>query len=188
MKTMHKNTKGTLVSACRVICIIALGFIIISTSPCFVTSANAGEQLAKIYIDQKQVNCLAVDIFFEGRNTDYSEMIKISNVVLNRMANSKYPTEACDVVYQHQQFSWTLNKNNNMKRIFKLINKDAKERKAWLASKAIASLALQRRLADNTKNAISYHYIHMRKPTSSFWKKMRLCVVSPYHKYYSSKI
>jgi spore germination cell wall hydrolase CwlJ-like protein len=187
MKKMHKIMRKDSVNAIICFGIAALLCPITINGTLFITSANAGEELPQIKIDQKQLNCLATDIFFEGRNTDYAEMIRISNVVLNRMANEKYPTEACDVINQHQQFSWTLKKTNNMERIVRLINKDEKEKKAWHNAKVIATLALQRRLIDNTKNAISYHYVHMKKPNSSFWKSMKLCLVSPYHKYYAAK-
>ena len=149
------------------------------------TTAVTAEQFTPTQIDQKQLDCLSENLFFEGRNTNYDEMVKISNVVLNRMANHNYPSDACSVINQHYQFSWTLDKRNNMKRIMKLIKKDETEHKAWLLSKFVAALALTNQLNDSTGHAVSYHHVRIKKPKSSFWKHMKLSLISKYHKYYA---
>ena len=62
--------------------------------------------------------CLALNIYFEARNQPLSGQIAVTQVVLNRVADSRYPNKVCDVVYQAKktnsgkiiinkcQFSW----------------------------------------------------------------------------------
>ena len=44
--------------------------------------------------------CLALNIYFEARNQPLSGQIAVTQVVLNRVADSRYPNKVCDVVYQ----------------------------------------------------------------------------------------
>jgi len=63
--------------------------------------------------------CLALNIYHEARNQPVAGQIAVSEVVLNRVADSKYPNTICEVVYQAKykkgsnlpirnqcQFSW----------------------------------------------------------------------------------
>src|ERR1035437_6116359 len=79
------------------------------------------------HADQAEMICLAKNIFFEARGTDEPERIRIINVTTNRVESDKFPRDTyCGVVYQHAQFSWTLNlrKHNPLHYLT--------ERSAWL--------------------------------------------------------
>ncbi len=62
--------------------------------------------------------CLALNIYFEARNQPIHGQVAVTQVVLNRVADHRYPDRVCDVVYQAKknrsgrmikhkcQFSW----------------------------------------------------------------------------------
>jgi N-acetylmuramoyl-L-alanine amidase len=62
--------------------------------------------------------CLALNIYFEARNQPIRGQVAVTQVVLNRVADRRYPDRVCDVVYQAKknrsgkilinkcQFSW----------------------------------------------------------------------------------
>ena len=62
--------------------------------------------------------CLALNIYFEARNQSLDGQMAVTHVVLNRVADPRFPDEVCDVVYQGRtyesgfpkrhkcQFSW----------------------------------------------------------------------------------
>jgi spore germination cell wall hydrolase CwlJ-like protein len=51
--------------------------------------------------------CLAMAIFFEARGEPIDGKELVANVVINRVAHSKYPDTICGVVKQRKQFSFT---------------------------------------------------------------------------------
>ena len=65
-----------------------------------------------------QLECLALNAYFEARNQSYSGQMAVSHVVLNRVDDPRFPNNICDVVKQAQtdsngnplrhrcQFSW----------------------------------------------------------------------------------
>jgi spore germination cell wall hydrolase CwlJ-like protein len=70
--------------------------------------------------ESQELKCLADTIYHEGRSLSDIEQKMIGQVVLNRMANNRFPKTVCGVVYHKapgknkrfiRQFSWTSNKN-----------------------------------------------------------------------------
>ena len=51
--------------------------------------------------------CLATAIFFEARDQAPIGQYAVAEVVLNRVDHSRFPDNACDVVFQTKQFSFT---------------------------------------------------------------------------------
>jgi len=47
-----------------------------------------------------QILCIAVAIYFEAANQAYAGKVAIGNVIMNRVADSRYPDEPCEVVHQ----------------------------------------------------------------------------------------
>jgi len=71
---------------------------------------SQGYQEAPLHDD---VTCLAANMYFEARNQPSSGSIAVSHVVLNRVADGRYPDTICDVIKQNRstfysrcQFSW----------------------------------------------------------------------------------
>ena len=140
-------------------------------------SQNIQKDITQTTQISKDVICLAKNIFFEGRNIDIKEKIRIVNVTLNRVKSGIYPSSVCEVVYQDSQFSWT-NERKNLKSI---VNKSSVERQAWEDSIKIAQNAINKNYPDITNGALYYH-THQVKPRWSVKKKKT--VDSKWHKYY----
>lgn len=60
--------------------------------------------------DKRQIQCLAENAYFEAGNQSTKGKIAVTNVVMNRVADKRYPKTPCGVVYQKTgrtcQFSW----------------------------------------------------------------------------------
>ena len=60
-----------------------------------------------IYYDQKEVSCLAVNIYHEARGESKEGKLAVAFVTLNRVKSNAYPDTVCGVVYQgHHKPSW----------------------------------------------------------------------------------
>jgi spore germination cell wall hydrolase CwlJ-like protein len=60
--------------------------------------------------DKRQIQCLAENAYFEAGNQSIKGKIAVSNVVMNRVEDKRFPKTPCGVVYQRTkrvcQFSW----------------------------------------------------------------------------------
>lgn len=60
--------------------------------------------------DQRQIQCLAENVYFEAGNQSTKGKIAVTNVVMNRVKDSRFPDTPCAVVKQKSrgvcQFSW----------------------------------------------------------------------------------
>lgn len=60
--------------------------------------------------DKRQIQCLAENAYFEAGNQSTKGMIAVTNVVMNRAKDERFPSTACAVVHQKAsgvcQFSW----------------------------------------------------------------------------------
>jgi len=61
-------------------------------------------------VSEKQVECLAKNMYFEARSEPEAGIKAVGFVTMNRVQDSRFPTSICDVVYQRTanvcQFSW----------------------------------------------------------------------------------
>ena len=111
--------------------------------------------------------CLALNIYHEARNQPVAGQIAVSEVVLNRVKDTKYPNTICEVVYQAKyeegsnlpirnqcQFSWYCDGAKDD------VNKNSK---AWRYSLEYASIVLSGRIVlDITEGATHYHATYVR--------------------------
>ena len=58
---------------------------------------------------EAQEECLARNIYWEGRTEPFEAKVKIGLLTLARVFDSQWPDDICEVVFQKSQFSWTLN-------------------------------------------------------------------------------
>lgn len=69
--------------------------------------------------DQRQIQCLADNIYYEARNQPKLGKIAVSNVVINRVEDPRFPKDPCSVIKQKRgktcQFSWVCSKNGKAK-------------------------------------------------------------------------
>ena len=64
-----------------------------------------------------EINCLALNVYYESRGEPRAGQHAVAKVTLNRVASSRYPSTICDVVYEQNwskylkryvgAFSWT---------------------------------------------------------------------------------
>jgi len=117
-----------------------------------------------------EVNCMALNLYFEARNQDKIGQIAVGLVTINRVLSAAYPNNICDVVWQRNktkkgkwvaQFSWTLDG----------LHDDPRELDSWKNSKHIAGAMLLEgdlfTMEDFTNNSTHYHADYV----TPFWSK-----------------
>lgn len=62
-------------------------------------------------LSQEELECLALNIYFEARNQSIDSQIAVSMVVLNRTKDSFWPDTVCDVVKQGSYSDGTVKRN-----------------------------------------------------------------------------
>ena len=66
----------------------------------------------------KEIACMAKNIYFEAGTESYEGKQAVSQVVINRTNDPRYPSNVCDVIYQHRkwiyQFSWVGKKKKHI--------------------------------------------------------------------------
>lgn len=116
--------------------------------------------MAEVNYTEKQLYCLAVNIYFEARSETLDGMMAVTLVTLNRVASNRYPDTICKVVWQNKQFSWTHDGKSDTPR----------ERLSWEISQTVARTVLNDYTTkdyDFTDGAMWYHAKYV-KPT---WRK-----------------
>ncbi len=93
-------------------------------------------------------DCLANAVYFEARGEPIEGQLAVAEVVLNRAASGRYPTDLCQVVKQPWQFSFVQSG--------RFPNAD-KASDAWRKAVAIARIA-QRQLADTLPADVLWYH------------------------------
>lgn len=104
----------------------------------------------EIYLTEfqkKQINCLARNIYYEARNQSEIGQIAVAHVTLNRRDHEWFPNRVCSVVYQPNQFSWTI----------QLKHARPKNEEAWELALEIAKEIYLNSGDDPTDGATFYH-------------------------------
>lgn len=100
-----------------------------------------------------EIDCLAEAVYYEARSESTAGQMAVAEVVLNRVADSRYPNSVCEVVYQGEyrstgcQFTFTCDGSKRRE----------PRGRSWDRSRAVAlhvSLGLAR---ERTGNATHYH-------------------------------
>jgi len=101
----------------------------------------------------KAITCLAQAIYYEARGESEEGQRAVGNVVLNRVADSRYPQDVCDVVFQNEharhrcQFSFACDG----------LTDNPPNTRSWRRAKRLAEKMLTSRRHDDTGNATHYH-------------------------------
>jgi len=127
-----------------------------------VNAANAGGQFT--FESNPQAYCLAQNIYYETRGSNYADQLGVSYVVINRVISSKYPDSICDVVKQAKldkqglpirnkcQFSWYCDgKSDKVKNL-----------KVYSEINELINYVLNQKLFDFTGGATHYHADYVR--------------------------
>ena len=110
--------------------------------------------------------CLALNTYHEAKNQSMVGQIAVAEVVMNRVADGRYPNTVCEVVKQgpkykgsdipvrHKcQFSWFCDGKSDL----------PKNEKAWKKAQDYAYLVLYNRITiDLTEGATHYHATYVK--------------------------
>jgi len=118
-------------------------------------------------LDEKEVHCLALNIYFEARGESEIGQQAVGHVVMNRVEHSAYPDSVCGVVHQggeqrlyRCQFSWWCDGQSDK----------PVDQKAWRQSLRLAQDIYLGFLEDTTDGALWYHATYV----SPYWSKKLL--------------
>jgi spore germination cell wall hydrolase CwlJ-like protein len=125
------------------------------------TSAQANEEITAS--TQRQLHCLAQNIYHEAGSESYNGKVAVAQVTVNRANNGKFPSTICEVVNQKTQiadrticqFSWVCDPVAKGRRIYS---------KAWKESQEIARKVLLDglRLESLGSDALYFHNARVR--------------------------
>lgn len=116
-------------------------------------------------IKKEDVFCLAEAIYFEARDQPINGQVAVAMTVLNRLESSRWPNSVCGVIYQPNQFSYTLLPIEDRKRIIK--PKNSIDTTALQLSVQISLQALTGGFDDMH---IALHYYNPSK-ANPYWSK-----------------
>lgn len=121
----------------------------------FICSVSLISVTQSLRIDENRLkieqHCLAKNIFYEAGNQTITGKVAVAHVTLNRLRSKRFPGSICQVVYQRNQFSWTLNS-----RFPKRTQKDWR----WREATEVAKKCLN--FKDPTRGALFFHSRQVR--------------------------
>ncbi|HLL30846.1 MAG TPA: cell wall hydrolase [Allosphingosinicella sp.] len=103
----------------------------------------------------REMECLANAVYFEARSEPIEGQLAVAEVVLNRAASGRYPTDLCAVITQKAQFSFIQGGR------FPRADRDSQ---AWKKAVAIASIARQK-LADTLPSSVLWYHATYVSPS-----------------------
>ena len=122
--------------------------------------ADLALTMAKI---DKEIGCLALNIYFEARSESESGMLAVGKVVMNRVADGRFPGTVCDVIRQggevtlHRcQFSWWCDGQSDLP-----LNS-----RSWQLAQSLARDIYWNRVDDPSGGALWYHADYV----SPYWR------------------
>ena len=98
-------------------------------------------------LDREQ-ECLANAVYFEARSEPIEGQLAVAEVVLNRAASGRYPTDLCAVITQKAQFSFI------QRGRFPRADRDSQ---AWKKAVAISRIARQKLAGSLPSTVLWYH-------------------------------
>ena len=119
-----------------------------------------------------QVHCMALNIYYETRNSNLADNYAVADVVLNRVEDTRYPNTICEVVKEGQQHSDGSMKRNKCQFSWYCDGKSdfPRDRESWKTAQSVAWDIVQwRTFRGITEGATHYHtgYVNPR------WNKSR---------------
>jgi hypothetical protein len=95
--------------------------------------------------------CLAEAVYFEARGESIEGQLAVAQVIMNRVADRRFPNSICGVVQQRTgrscQFSYVCDSRSD----------EPRERRSWGIARAIAMIAAQDAWQDLTQGATHFH-------------------------------
>lgn len=114
-------------------------------------------------VSEKELECLATNVYHESRGEPYVGQLAVAQVTLNRVETKGFPGNICSVVYQPSQFSWTK------------FEKSITEKAAYQQAVLVAKYALETTV-DITNGALFFHTVQIKRPewTKGYEELMRI--------------
>ena len=109
-----------------------------------------------------EVICLALAIYFEARGEPNVGQVAVSQVIMNRVADHRYPDDVCGVVKQGPTYTFNDHPIKHKCQFSFWCDGKAEEIKdgeAWEWSQTLADASLKGQLIDITDGATHYHSI-----------------------------
>lgn len=122
-----------------------------------IKEAIIGHQPIQIKYTERDVECLARNIYFEAGVEDMAGKLAVGNITINRVKTGRWGKNICSVVYAKKQFSWTLEK----KRAWIPL-----KGKTWADSQAAAAAVLDGVHVKKLNKALFYHADYV----DPYWK------------------
>ena len=100
--------------------------------------------------------CLTMNVYWEARNQDIAGQLAVAQVTMNRVKDERYPDNVCDVVHQHQQFSWYWDGMSDI----------PSNEIAWERAMLVASAAMDGSGHKDLEDVTHYHAVYVQP----YWK------------------
>ena len=110
--------------------------------------------------DRQEIYCGAQNVYFESQGEPSLGMVAVSQVVLNRVKNKRWPNTICEVIWQDKQFSWTHDGKSD-----RIPLGSKYQRRLWM--KSVYMFLIAHTEEDVTNGATHYH----NTSVSPWWTK-----------------
>jgi len=117
---------------------------------------------------QKQVTCMAKNIFYEAASESTAGRLAVAQVTLNRVKSRHYPNSVCEVVYQGPKYASGFPKRDQCQFSWYCDGKgdDPKDGRLWFESQELAKhvFKYEDSILDITDGATHYHANYIDDP------------------------
>lgn len=129
---------------------LALAFFVVA----LLFGAGQAKANSSDLVPTEELHCLALTLYYEARGEPDLGKVAVGHVVMNRVADERYPDSVCGVVQQggqevryRCQFTWWCDGQSD----------DPSNKAAWERAQAIARAIYWGYSQDPTEGALSYH-------------------------------
>ena len=181
MPNWHEHQKGRKMLSIKKTIAVTLSLLVVAYVTPTLSNEVTKKQVAESY--NKQVDCLAKNIYYEAGSESYEGKLAVAQVTLNRVNSGKFPSDICSVVYQKTvdqnmkticQFSWTC-----MVKELVVRNKYQWEESQLIAKRALTQPVLHDTIAES--NALFFHAVYINPG----WNKTKVVKQIGNHIFYS---
>jgi len=155
---IYKGNLMTIITKVKVL-LLVLTAVVAQT----VHNAPIPKPIKDTKFTQKDVECLALNVYMESRGEPWHGQIAVAQVVVNRLHSKKFENTICGIIYSKGQFSWTQDYTSG--------NKNYKQ---WKNSLTIARAVLGGELRLPNFNAKYFH----NRTVKPKWAKTKIKVAA----------
>lgn len=119
---------------------------------------------ADIPVRDRDMECLAVAVYYEAKSEPLEGQLAVAQTVLNRVQSGRFPATACGVVLQPRQFSFV------RRGVFPTPPRTSRQ---WQTAVAIAHIASERLWSGTVDDALFFHARYVNPG----WRLERIAVL-----------